>query len=231
MQNKKFTGVIFDFNGTIFWDTKLHNEAWDIFLGNYNLTLSDEDKTKYLHGKTNREILSMFFKTDLDEELFQKYNREKEKLYQSLCIKSRLGFAPGAIDFIEYLREKNIEYAIATSSGKGNIDFYLSYLHLEKWFTPNQIIFNDGSIKSKPDPEIFQVAIKRINKNPEDVLIFEDSYAGINSAEKAGAGKIIIVNSNEDDYSNYNYETISDFNQVDKNIFRNELIKIPVPIY
>jgi len=38
----KYTGVIFDFNGTLFWDTGLHNEAWQIFLDKYNLHLSDE---------------------------------------------------------------------------------------------------------------------------------------------------------------------------------------------
>jgi len=219
MQINKFTGVIFDFNGTLFWDTKLHNEAWDIFLSGHNLTLSDEDKTKFIHGKTNKEILNIIFNADMEKTLLDKYSLEKEKIYQSLCLKSGLGFAPGAIDFIEFLREENIDYAIATSSGKGNIDFYLSYLHLEKWFAPNQIIYNDGSIKSKPDPEIFQVAIKRINKNPEDVLIFEDSFAGIEAAEKAGAGKIIIVNSNGDDYGNYNYKVISNFSQIDGSIF------------
>jgi beta-phosphoglucomutase-like phosphatase (HAD superfamily) len=219
MQINKFTGVIFDFNGTLFWDTKLHNQAWDIFLSGHNLTLSDEDKTKFIHGKTNKEILNIIFNADLDKTFLDKYSMEKEKIYQSLCLKSGLGFAPGAIDFIEFLREGNIDYAIATSSGKGNIDFYLSYLHLEKWFAPNQIIYNDGSIKSKPDPEIFQVAIKRINKNPEDVLIFEDSFAGIEAAEKAGAGKIIIVNSNGDDYGNYNYKVISNFSQIDGSIF------------
>ncbi len=222
MQNKKFTGVIFDFNGTIFWDTKLHNEAWDIFLSGHNLTLSDDDKAKYIHGKTNKEILNIIFRTNLEKTLLDKYSLEKEKIYQSLYLKSGLGFAPGAIDFIQFLRNDNIDYDIATSSGKGNIDFYFSYLHLENWFTQKQVIFNDGSIKSKPDPEIFQTAIKRLGKKPSEVVIFEDSYAGIEAAEKAGAGKIIIINSNGDDYSNYSYDVIKNFEQVNRNIFINK---------
>ncbi len=221
MPNKTFTGVIFDFNGTIFWDTKLHNEAWDIFLAGHNLTLSDKDKAKYIHGKTNKEILNIIFNSNLDKTFLDKYSLEKENIYQSLCLKNGLGFAPGAIDFIEFLRNSHIDYAIATSSGKGNIDFYFSYLHLENWFTQEQIIFNDGFIKSKPDPEIFQVAIKRMCKKSNEVIIFEDSYAGIESAEKACAGKIIIVNSNGDDYNNYSYDVIKDFNQVNRNIFIN----------
>jgi len=28
----KYSGVIFDFNGTLYWDTPLHDLAFDIFL-------------------------------------------------------------------------------------------------------------------------------------------------------------------------------------------------------
>ena len=27
-KNKKYKGIIFDFNGTLFWDSKKHLEAW-----------------------------------------------------------------------------------------------------------------------------------------------------------------------------------------------------------
>jgi beta-phosphoglucomutase len=222
MMSKKYSGIVFDFNGTIFWDTKLHNQAWDVFLPNHNLNLTDEEKTKCLHGKTNKEIFTILFNNSLSEEELHEYILEKEKIYQTLCSQSGLNFAPGAIDFIDFLKRNKVEYAIATSSGKENIDFYLSYLHLEKWFTLNQIVYNNGRMKSKPDPEIFETAIKRLGKNPDEVVIFEDSYAGIEAAKKANAGKIIIVNSNGDDYSKYGYDIISNFEQVDKSIFINK---------
>lgn len=219
MITKKYRGVVFDFNGTIFWDTKLHNEAWDIFLSDHTISLPDDEKSMRIHGKTNKEILNLLFDTELDEESIRKYSTEKEDIYQEICTKSGLTFAPGAIDFIEFLRHGNIDYALATSSGQKNIDYYISHLKINKLFPEDRIIFNQGSMKSKPDPEIFSIAIRRINKQPEDVIIFEDSYAGIISAEKAGAGKIIIVNSNSDDYSDFGYDVISNFGQVDKSIF------------
>lgn len=219
MNNINIKAVVFDFNGTLFWDTHLHNQAWDEFLSEHNILITDEEKFKYLHGKTNREILSILFKTDLSEELFEKYNHEKEVIYQQLCRKSNLDFAPGAIDFIEFLAANKIDYAIATSSGINNVEFYLSYLGIGRWFPRERIIYNHGRMKSKPDPEIFNLAIKTLKKNPEDVLVFEDSYAGIKSAEQAGAGKIIIVNSGDDDYSSFNYQVITNFDMVDRRIF------------
>jgi beta-phosphoglucomutase len=219
MTGRKFTGVVFDFNGTLFWDTHLHNKAWDQFLYEHKISISDDDKSRFIHGKTNREILNLLFKTILPEESFLKYNSEKEIIYQELCRNSNLYFAPGALDFVDFLKKKNVDYAIATSSGINNIEFYLSYLGLEKWFRRDRIIYNQGNMKSKPDPEIFAMAINRLNRKPGEVIIFEDSFAGIQSAESAGAGKIIIVNSNGDDYSTYNYPVITGFDMVNKSLF------------
>lgn len=45
----KIKGVIFDFNGTLFWDTTLHNKAWDIFLERHSFELSDNEKNEKKH--------------------------------------------------------------------------------------------------------------------------------------------------------------------------------------
>jgi len=52
-----FRGVIFDFNGTLLWDTELHNRAWDEFLKKHNLKLSDKEKNEKIHGRNNELIL------------------------------------------------------------------------------------------------------------------------------------------------------------------------------
>ena len=56
--------------------------------------------------------------------------------------------------------------------------------------------------------------------NKFETLVFEDSISGITAAENAGISKIIIVNSNNDDYSNWNYEKIKDFREVDTTLMK-----------
>jgi len=128
-------------------------------------------------------------------------------------------YAPGAVDFIEYLKHQQIPYAIATASGIENIDFYFSKLQLGSLIDRRYVIYNDHRIKSKPDPEIFELAIRRIGLRGDETVIFEDSYAGIESAELAGAGKIVIVNSTGADYARYGHDVITDFYQVSRRIF------------
>ena len=216
----KFSGVIFDFNGTLFWDTKLHNKAWDIFLTRYGLHLSDEDKFEKMHGKNNRDIfLSLFSKLLTDEEI-QKYTLEKELLYQDLCLQTDMPLAPGVEDFLDFLKKNNIPFTIATASGKENVDFYFEHLPLNKWFEYNKVVYNNGKIKGKPDPQIYLLAMDIIGKESKEVIIFEDAVAGLQAAKNAKAGKIIVVDSNDDDYTNWkDYQIIKNFNEVDRSQF------------
>lgn len=212
-------GVVFDFNGTLFWDTGIHNEAWDIFLEKNNIRLSNEEKNKKIHGRNNKEILNTLFSRELSKEDIERFSEEKEEIYQNLCLQTNMQLAPGAKDFFEFLRDIDIPFAIATASERNNVDFYFEHLELSSFFEKSRVIFNDGSIKSKPDPQIFQKAMAAMELKGKETLIFEDSISGIKAAENAGAAKIIIVNSNNDDYGSWDYQQIKNFKDVDKNMF------------
>ncbi|WP_108821780.1 HAD family phosphatase [Dysgonomonas sp. Marseille-P4361] len=217
-----FSGVIFDFNGTLFWDTKLHNRAWDIFLTNHGLFLSDDDKFKKMHGKNNKDLFLSLFQTDLSDDKIQEYTLEKELLYQKLCLETDMQLAPGLIDFLDFLKGQKIPFTIATASGKENLDFYFEHLPLSNWFEYDKVVYNNGKIEGKPAPQIYQIALSVINKKHEEVIIFEDAIAGLQSAKNANAGKIIIVDSNDDDYSDWSeYQKIKNFDQVDRLLFNN----------
>ncbi len=214
-----YKAVIFDFNGTLLWDTKYHNQAWDQFLDNQNIKLSDEEKAVRIHGKPNSDILKGLFERSLTLAEIEKMANEKEQIYLSICFDIQLDLAPGAGEFIEFLKSEGIDYAIATSSCKGNVDFYLQKMNLSKWIDPENIIYDDGSFKGKPHPDIFLKALQRIGHKAEDAVIFEDSMTGIKSAENANAGKIIIVDSNNDNYGYLTYPKIKNFKEVDKSLF------------
>ncbi|MDF1547482.1 MAG: HAD family phosphatase [Bacteroidales bacterium] len=215
----KFKAVIFDFNGTLFWDTKYHNQAWNFFLKKHGLELTDAEKAAKIHGKPNRDIFKGLFKNTLTDDEILKMTHEKENLYRDICKNIQLELAPGANDFVNFLNKNNIQFAIATSSGWENVSFYIETLKLENWIPLENIIFDDGSFKGKPNPDIFHKAMQKIGQNPENVLIFEDSKTGIQAAEKAKAGGIIIVDSNGDDYSDFSYRKINNFNQIDRKLF------------
>ena len=215
----KLKGVIFDFNGTLFWDTKLHNKAWDLFLDKMGISLTDLEKTEKIHGKNNKDILNNVFPMELSEEDIVKFSTEKERIYQAICLRQDMQLAPGAKEFLNFLLTNNIPSTIATASEVDNVNFYFDHLDLKPFFDRAKVIFDDGSLYSKPHPQIFQKAMNVLGLKESETLIFEDSLAGIAAAENAGAGRIIIVNSNNENYSRWDYQQIKSFSEVDKNLF------------
>lgn len=212
-------GVIFDFNGTLFFDTDLHNKAWDIFLDKHALKVGDDEKNQKIHGKNNAEILSNLFSGDLTVTDIKRLSIDKEDIYQSLCLKQKMELAPGAVDFINYLILNKIPFTIATASDLYNLEFYFKHLDLGRYFDMSKIIYSDGTVKSKPDPEIFIKAMEALKISPDSTLIFEDSTSGIIAAENSKVKKIIIVKSKNDDYSKWNHSVITDFSAVDRSLF------------
>lgn len=214
----KFKGVVFDFNGTLLWDTKYHNQAFDLFLEQHNIVLTDEEKSVKIYGKSNADIMRDIFGRPLTDLEIKEFSIEKELIYQELIV-DNLHFAEGAEDLFEYLKAHNIPFCIATSSDFLNVEFYFREMQLERWFSPEWVLFNDGTLKGKPEPDLFLKAAYRLQLNTSELVIFEDSKAGIKAAENAGAGKIYIVNSMNDDFSDFEHEVIFNFNQTDKSLF------------
>lgn len=210
-----YKAIIFDFNGTLLWDTHLHNQAWDIFLEKHDFFLSDAEKNEIIHGKQNQFIFKELFNQSLTDAEIQKYTLEKELIYQNLCLEEKLTLRPGVVEFLDLLKEKQITFTIATSSGIENIRFFFDNYDLDRWFSIDSIVYNNGKIESKPSPDIFEAAMEKLGCAPEQAIVFEDSQTGIISAEAAKAGKVIIVNSIDDDYSHYGHDVITHFDQFD----------------
>lgn len=52
---------------------------------------------------------------------------------------------------------------------------------------------DDGGFAGKPAPDIYLLAAKKLNVDPKDCLVIEDSKSGIESAFAAGIGKTIAL--------------------------------------
>lgn len=195
-------GIIFDFNGTLFFDSELHYEAWRIYsekLRGYKFT--DEEMRLHMFGRTNADIIEYAIGRKPTAEMVEKIGKEKEELYRQMCLKDKEHFvlAPYAEKFLDYLKSKNIPRTIATMSDWDNVSFYIKEFKLEQWFDIDKIVYSDGKIKGKPAPDIYEIATKKINLSPKDCIVVEDSLAGIESAHYAKIGKIIAIASVESD--------------------------------
>lgn len=189
-------GIIFDFNGTMFMDSDLHEAAWLYLLQKYSeKELTEEDILKNLHGKTNDVILRNFISKDLTDEEVQKLSDEKEAFYRKSVLESsnHKDFTKGLRDVLDYLRANDIPMTIASASPKINMDFYFDYLNLGNWFDYDQMVCHTGSFPGKPAPDIFLIAAEKIGVEPKNCLVIEDSYSGLQAAHNAKIGTIVAI--------------------------------------
>jgi HAD superfamily hydrolase (TIGR01509 family) len=211
-------GVIFDFNGTLFWDSEFQETAWDKYLLSHQLNLTLAQKKEYIHGRNNKDTLEFIFKRELNELEVEKYSEEKEIVYRNECLKHRMQLAPGAVELLRDLKARGIPMAIATASGKSNVDFFINKLNLLDYFAEEHIIYNDGTIKGKPHPDIFEMAIGKLGVNAWESIIFEDSFSGIQAAINSKVANVIIVNSTKENYSDFKFPIIKHFDEFDRDL-------------
>ncbi|MEY8355648.1 HAD family phosphatase [Lachnospiraceae bacterium 54-53] len=110
-------GVIFDFNGTLFWDSDQQELAWRNFAKEIvHREITDFEFQEYIHGRSNDFIFEYLFGRPLPQEERIELSEQKEKLYRQLCI-DQLPFqlAPGAAELLEKLKTENIPRAIETA--------------------------------------------------------------------------------------------------------------------
>lgn len=193
--------VIFDFNGTLFWDTEKHHEAWRVFAEKLcGRKLDEEELHRHVLGKTNELILDYLQPGKYTAAQADEIGREKEALYRELCLADPATFhlAEGAEELLDRLKAADYPIAIATSSDAENLQFYLEHFALSRWFPPEHIVYADGSFRGKPYPDIYLAAAKRLGVKPEDAVVLEDAAAGIKAARAAGVQTVIAVNSMHD---------------------------------
>ena len=222
---ERVKAIIFDFNGTLFWDTELHSEAWIKFSSTIrDKPLSNEEMELFI-GKNNRTTLEYIKGSPLTKSEYENWSNQKETCYREICLKNKenLHLAPGAEEFLDYLNEKGIPHAIASMAGEDNMEFYQEVFNLSKWFSPENIICDNGNIPGKPDPTIYLRAIQTLGVSPKDCLIVEDSANGIEAAHRSGAAIIFAIGPKEKHSELMKLpgvtRAISDFSEIDRSLF------------
>ena len=186
----KYKAVIFDFNGTLFYDTPFHNIAWQRVIKEITGRDLDDELRVKMHGKNNKEILYCI-KEDMNEKDNDYYSKYKEEVYRNICLEhpDKLHLIKGAVECFDYLKKQGIPFTIASASIKENIDFFVKTFELDKWFDVNKIIYDDGKHTNKIS--MFKDAATLLNVEIDDCVIFEDIKTGIGYAKEIGTGLVV----------------------------------------
>ncbi len=188
-------GAIFDMDGVLVDNLDHHIRAWQQLGRKLGKDLPARD-IRALFGRRNDEILRDLIDPGLSAEQINRLSEHKEALYRQIIARD-LRPTPGLLQFMDELQKSGIKRALATSGCLENADLVLDGLHLRDCF--NAIVTGVDASRSKPDPEIFLLAARRLSVPASRCIVFEDSIAGITAALRAGCACIALTTTHSED--------------------------------
>lgn len=178
-------GIIFDLDGVIVSTDHYHYLAWKDMANSINIDFNEKTNDR-LRGVSRRESLEIILSLgniSLPEEKKLELMNKKNNYYVSLLDNiSSKDILPGVLELLNYLKNNNYKVAIGSSSK--NTKKILEKIGLLYSF--DAIADGTDIINSKPAPDVFLVASKKLNLNPSECMVIEDAIAGIEAAKAAG---------------------------------------------
>ncbi len=200
--------VIFDGDGVLFDSEWLTQETFLIMLKRRGHSLDHDQLDEYI-GPGPEIILEMIGKRMGIEMTLEDFIEERDQTYEELCLEKKAPEAlPGVFDIIRFLREMHIPFALATGGTARKVQLNLAQSGLKDHF---DIVVSASEVKkNKPEPDIYLEACRRLGVSAENCLVLEDSFAGIQSAKRAGARVLGIRGSHSDDFLSEHVDEIYD---------------------
>src|SRR5271156_2739747 len=182
-----FKAYLFDCDGTIADSMPLHYVAWSKVLAEWGCDF-DEELYYSWGGMPVREIISTLNARHGLAMPVDDVGRRKEALYYQIL--PQLKAVPEVLEQIEISYGK-IPFAVVSGSTRESVVASLEALKILDRF--ETLVCAGDYQRSKPDPEPFLTAAKRLGVAPEDCLVFEDTEMGIQSATAAGMASVKIL--------------------------------------
>lgn len=177
--------VLFDLDGVIVSTDQLHFRAWKRLANEEGIPFNQHDNER-LRGVSRMESLEILLEkaaTPYSDAQKEAMAERKNNFYrESLKSLSPADILPGVLDVLKHLRHRGIRVAIGSSSK--NAGPILQAIGLENAF--DVVVDGTHIYRSKPDPEVFLLAAKRLDVAPANCLVVEDADAGIEAALAAG---------------------------------------------
>lgn len=200
MEHKKWSKIealLFDQDGVII-DTERdgHRVAFNEAFGEFGLNIEWDVKTygellKIAGGKERLKYfihtygIELKFLTEEEENKFIKQIHDrKTDIFIELIEHGKLPLRPGIKRLMHEAKSKGLKVGICTTSNERAARAIVSGMLKE--IEIDLLLAGDVVQKKKPDPDIYLLALERLNLTPEQCIVIEDSKNGILAAKNAG---------------------------------------------
>lgn len=184
---KMFSAALFDLDGVVLDTESQYTQFWAAIFQRYygdGMTLA-----KKIKGQTLMQIYDAYFGGDTARQ--QQITEELDTFEQRM----NYPYINGFVEFVTALRASGVRTAIVTSSTREKMEsVYQAHEELPSYF--DAILTAEDFPRSKPAPDCYLLAARRLGALPKDCVVFEDSINGLRSGRDSGAHVVALSTTN-----------------------------------
>jgi HAD superfamily hydrolase (TIGR01509 family) len=119
-------------------------------------------------------------------------HKRKTALFVDLISSGKLPLRPGVHRFMKEAMDSGLKIAVCTTSNEQAAKAITEYILSDIKF--DLVLAGDVVSKKKPDPEIYNLALSKLELAPGEAFVVEDSKNGVAAAKAAELQTIVTTN-------------------------------------
>lgn len=187
MDNTKCIAALFDFDGVVMDTETQYSLFWNKIGKQYFPQI--EEFGRIIKGQTLVNIYAKYFAgmEKEQQDITARFNQfEKDMAYE---------YIPGVVDFMKDLRAHGVKMAIVTSSNDLKMaNVYKAHPELKELV--DRILTAEMFTRSKPAPDCFLLGAEVFGTVPQNCVVFEDSFHGLEAGNAAGMAVVGLCTTN-----------------------------------
>ena len=186
--------LIFDFDGLILDTETPEYNVWQAMYREHGFELPHDEWGKIIGGYGISDFdaadhLALLSQGRLDSVSLRLRHRS-----ESNAITLTQPILPGVLDIIHEAKRLSLKIAIASSSPHSWVDEHAKRLGIFHYFDAVICADDVGVGRTKPNPDLFLLALDRLQVQKEAAVVFEDSPNGVKAANRAGIFVVAVPN-------------------------------------
>lgn len=174
--------IIFDIDGTLIDSVDLHAKAWQDAFEHFGVKLGFAEIRSQI-GKGGDELVPTFL-SKKDERAFGEELQEWRSQHFKSTYRDSVKPFHKSHELLQRIKQKGKLLAAGSSAKKDELDYYLELLNAKDLFDVTTSA--DDVNKSKPNPDIFEAALSKLQNSASETVVVGDSPYDAQAATRIG---------------------------------------------
>jgi len=186
--------LIFDFDGLILDTESPEEDVWSQIYADHGFEFPLDEWGTVIGGSGSSNFdpadhLTLLSQGRLDPASMRIRHRSGS---DALTLKQPI--LPGVMDYLREAKRLGLKLAIASSSEHAWVDTHAKRLGIFDYF--DHVICRDdvGVGRTKPNPDLYLLALEQLQVQNDEAIVFEDSPNGVKAANRAGIFVVAVPN-------------------------------------